>query len=105
MMHNSRKMAVVTQPTAARETNVFFLLFIRTISPRSPKYSLKKKRDNTFYILSLLKIFLFSYIFRLLNCGDGRLLHRDAAVLVATELHDHRIVCNVDHGSVETARR
>ena len=100
MMHNGRKMAVVTQPTAARKTNVFFLSSGQSLLALE---ILSKERDNTFYILSLLKIFLFSYIFRLLNCGDGRLLHRDAAVLVASELHDHRIVCDVDHCSIKTA--
>ena len=39
----------------------------------------------------------------LLNLNNRRLLHRDAAVLVAAELYDHHIVGDVDDYAVETA--
>ena len=42
-------------------------------------------------------------VLRLFNLHDRRLLHRDAAVLVAAELYDHHIVGDVDDYAVETA--
>ena len=42
-------------------------------------------------------------VLRLFNLHDRRLLHRDTAVLVASELYDNSIICDVDDCAVETA--
>lgn len=42
-------------------------------------------------------------VLRLFNLHDRRLLHRDTAVLVASEFHDHVLIGDVDDNAVETA--
>lgn len=50
--------------------------------------------------LTLLPFFLH---FRFLNLNDCILTHRDAAVLVASELYDYSVIGHIDNHAVEAA--
>ena len=42
-------------------------------------------------------------VLRLFNLHDRRLLHRDTAVLVASEFNDYVFICNINNNPVKTA--